>query len=333
MFDFFKKNKPERIESANAESSISVLENQVEDKSMAIHAMPERFRNQTVKRHGAKTAGIAIMIGGIAILLIVSAVLYYFLFVKSKTAVVKEQNVVEKVVEQQPSAAVEIPEYPTATGTEKMTLPPGNEIIPVDEATTTPKDDATKTDIELKSGADGDNDGLTDIEEIILNSDSFAADTDGDGYLDGSELINLYNPAGAGRLTENSNISVYENKTFFYGLLYPSIWQMSVNGGDDSLMFKTADNQFIQIIVQPNVNKQNLNEWYMEQLGVSKIEESYEISGNGWTGIKSPDGLNLYLMDSKQNHIFSLTYNLGGGTVLEYFNIFQMMIKSFNLKN
>lgn len=336
MFDFFKKNKSDRIESANAESSAlaSALEDQVEDESIAIHVMPERFRNQTVKQHGAKNAGLAIIIGGIAVLLIVSAALYYFLFVKLNTAVVKEQNsVAENIIEKQPAAPVEIPEDLSATGTDQTTLPSGDEIIAADEATTTQEKNLEETDISLKIGADGDNDGLTDVEEIILNSDSLAADTDGDGYLDGSELVNLYNPAGAGKLAENSSIAVYENKTFFYDLLYPSTWQMSVNGGDDSLMFKTGDNQFIQIIVQPNVNKQNLNEWYMEQVGVLKIEESNIISGDGWAGIKSPDGLNLYLMDSKQNYIFSLTYNLGGGTVLEYFNIFQMMIKSFNLKN
>ncbi|MFH1255263.1 MAG: hypothetical protein V1667_02235 [bacterium] len=328
MFDFFKKNKLEKTEQIEKE----IVEN--EKESMAIHVMPERFRNQTVKQHGAKTAGLAIIIGGIVVLLIVSAVLYYFLFVKTNTAVVKEQNSpVENGIEKQPEKTVEIPENPVATGTGQMTLPSEDETVPADEATTTPEADLGETELALKIGIDGDNDGLTDTEEIILGSDAFVPDTDGDGYLDGPELINLYNPAGTGKLAENPHVSVYENKTFSYSLLYPSAWQMSVNGGDDSLMFKTGDNQFIQIIVQPNVNKQNLNEWYMEQVGVAQIEESYIMSGDGLAGIKSPDGLNIYLMDGRQNYIFSLTYNLGGGTVLEYSDIFQMMVKSFNLKN
>ncbi len=336
MFDFFKKNKLEKSEQINEETEEKIRqpEDENEKEIMAIHVMPERFRNQTVKQHGAKNAGLAIIIGGIAVLIIVSAILYYFLFVKTNTAVVKEQNsLVEKGIEKQLADTVEIPENPVATGTNQMTLPSEDGTAPADEATTTPETELPEADLILKTGIDGDNDGLTDIEEIILGSDALAADTDGDGYLDGSELINLYNPAGTGKLAENSNVSVYENKTFSYSLLYPSAWQMSANGGDDSLMFKTGDNQFVQIIVQPNVNKQNLNEWYMEQVGVAQIEESYIISGDGWAGIKSPDGLNIYLMDNKQNYIFSLTYNLGGGTVLEYFDIFQMMVKSFNLKN
>jgi len=97
-------------------------------------------------------------------------------------------------------------------------------------------------------------------------------------------------------------------------------------------MFKSADNQFIQIVVQPNAAKQTLDQWYMEQLAVSAVNETDRVSGDSWQGLKSQDGLNLYLMDSKKSYIFSLTYNPGESSLLEYVNIYQLLIKSFTLK-
>lgn len=353
MFDFFKKNKleqPETVkEKAFAAPATSGLQGEPEPAltesikadNIAIHVMPERFRNQTIKQASAKTTGLLIIIGGAIVLLAAGAALYYFLFSKPSLIVTQKPPLVAE--NNQPIKASQ-PETEsgqtainqnvlTATGTETAILPPSGETAATTTAATTPEIASTTKENNLPVGLDSDNDGLTDVEEILLSASASAPDTDGDGYLDGVELINLYNPAGAGKLTANSNVSLYENKTFAYDLLYPSSWQTSVNGGDDSLMFKSSDNQFAQIIAQPNVNRQTIDAWYMEQLDVLTINQESRISGSNWQGLKSSDGLNIYLMDKKQNYIFSLTYNPAGASKLEYFNIFQMMIKSFNLKN
>jgi hypothetical protein len=47
---------------------------------------------------------------------------------------------------------------------------------------------------------DQDNDNLTDQEEVFYNTDPLNPDTDGDGYLDGDEVMSGYNPAGEGKL-------------------------------------------------------------------------------------------------------------------------------------
>jgi len=52
---------------------------------------------------------------------------------------------------------------------------------------------------------DDDHDGLTLKEEYIHNTDPNNPDTDGDGYSDGREVANGYNPAGDGILDENKN--------------------------------------------------------------------------------------------------------------------------------
>lgn len=346
MFDFFKKNKLSEVAKNITVGAIAqkagqaepALKEPVKADNVAIHVMPENFRNQTVKHESAKTTGLFIIVGGALILILVSGTLYYFLFRKSSVVITEEPSLItnnQPATEPEPIIPVE--ESPVVTEPVIPTLPSGeSEVATTTTATTTPEIPPivpAEPSLSLQVGVDSDNDGLTDMEEILLSTNSSLPDTDGDGYPDGSELINLYNPAGAGKLSTNSNISLYENKTFGYDLLYPTTWQISVNGGDDSLMFKTGDNQFIQIIVQPNVNKETLEQWYMTQIGVPVINEGDRVSGSNWQGIKSPDGLNVYIMDKNKNNIFSLTYSPGGGNILEYSNIFQAMIKSFNLKD
>lgn len=336
MFNFFKKNKSRQAEAVEEKISVeaeAALKEQAQTDNLVIHVMPERFRHESVKQDSAKTMGLLIIIGGGAALLVAGAALYYFLFKEPKAVITQKPPVAAENNQPAAEPAAKAPEILTATSTETATLPSDVLTATTTMATSTSEITPVAADFSLILGADNDNDGLTNKEEILLGISSTTPDTDGDGYLDGAELVNLYNPAGADKLTANPRIFLYENKTFAYDLLYPSAWQTSVNGGDDSLMFKTGDNQFVQVIVQPNANKETLEEWYREQLDVLTISEAERVSGVNWQGLKSLDGLNIYLTDKKQNYIFSLTYNPGGADTLEYFNIFQMMVKSFNLKD
>lgn len=58
-------------------------------------------------------------------------------------------------------------------------------------------DAAQEKDAELKR--DDDNDGLTNIQEDLYKTDRNNPDTDGDGFLDGDEVHNGYDPLGPGR--------------------------------------------------------------------------------------------------------------------------------------
>lgn len=48
---------------------------------------------------------------------------------------------------------------------------------------------------------DSDNDGLSDKKERFYGTGKNNSDTDGDGYKDGAEVKNGYNPLGTGKLT------------------------------------------------------------------------------------------------------------------------------------
>ena len=180
---------------------------------------------------------------------------------------------------------------------------------------------------------DSDNDGLADKEEILLGCDAGNMDSDGDGYNDLSEVMNLYNPAGANKLINNPNISKYLNNSFNYNLLYPADWSFSAIGGDDSVMFRSSDNQFIQVIGQDNQDREPIGNWYKKQFDIAAIDSAKLIITDNWQGIKSEDGLIIYLTDKQYNNIITITYIPGQDNVLDYINIFEMMIKSLEIGN
>ena len=307
-----------------------IMEKQITIDNVSIHAMPERFRNQADKMNSAKTTGLVIIAGGVAFLIMVSAAFYYFLFRQpsaTETAELTQPTLTDQIEQTQAGAAPE--NVVPATITPELATLPIDESLATSTATTTSEAVAEQAVAGLMPAADSDSDGLTDKEEGLLGTNSLISDSDGDGYSDGAELLNLYDPASPGKLTDNPAIASYENKTFGYNVLYPKSWQESTNGGDDSVMFKSVDNQFIQIVVQPNATQQTLDQWYLEQLAVSAVNETDRLSGSDWQGLKSQDGLTLYLMDNKKNYIFSLTYNPGESSFLDYANIYQMLIKSF----
>ena len=63
----------------------------------------------------------------------------------------------------------------------------------------------------LAANNDADRDGLSNVEEFYMNTNPFLRDTDGDGFDDGQELLNGYNPLYSGLLTLSQSESVSRN--------------------------------------------------------------------------------------------------------------------------
>jgi hypothetical protein len=180
-------------------------------------------------------------------------------------------------------------------------------------------------------GIDDDQDGLTNLEEALLGTNAKASDSDGDGFKDAEELNNSYNPAGAGKISANTGLGTYQNSTFNFSLLYPVKWDRTIAATDDSVIFTAANHQFVQILVQPNSDQEDIVSWYRKTFNVQTIPNSQLVINASWDGVKTPDGLTVYLTNKDKTYIFVLTYNLGTINVLEYKNIFDMMVRSLKL--
>jgi hypothetical protein len=188
----------------------------------------------------------------------------------------------------------------------------------------------------IASSSDSDEDGLTDEEEKALGTDKAKADSDSDNFSDAAELQRGYNPSGAGKLSQSKNIGNFENSNF--GMLYPAAWKFT-SSGNDSLILHAEDEQMIKVSLQPNLKNESIANWYREQFSGQEILDSQyysqvDIAGNDlWQGVFSPDGLTLYLTNSRKQTIASINYDLGFTGKLNYQKLFLAIISSFVLKN
>ena len=327
-------------------------------KEIRIITMPKKFRQAGAKSGKAKTIGIIIMIGGVVLVIGVSLVLYFYLIKPTdEDKPTEADNIIsngpeakENSNESQNQASnegnnQERPEnQENSNGEQAGRLVPGiededpsAELRAGDEeetsmATTTEETEATSTP-PVETSQDSDNDGLNNEEEELLGSNINVRDSDNDGYSDLNELMNLYNPIGSGQLLENPNIKKYTNGTYSYSVLYPLGWSRSQVAGDDSIIFKSQDKHFIQIITQANSAKQTIQNWYKEQFATDYVDPDNIIIVNDWWGIKNNTGLIVYITDSQREHIFVLSYTSDPDSSMNYKNIFEMMVKSFVIGN
>lgn len=186
-------------------------------------------------------------------------------------------------------------------------------------------------EVMFQPAADIDNDGLTDKEESAIGTVSDKADSDDDGYQDGAELANGYNPAGSGKLVDNKHFSSYDNTLYGYSAAYPTDWDIVKADGENSIIIKAPNGQMFQIVVQANQDHESITDWYREQFSVASINQADLVSGDGWQGVKSANGLNVFLADSKTENIFVLSYNLADQSTGDYINFFDYLVKSFKI--
>jgi len=180
---------------------------------------------------------------------------------------------------------------------------------------------------------DTDYDLLSDIEEGLWGTDPLNTDTDGDTYSDGIEIKNLFNPNtagdGTGKLIDSGLIKEHVDSNLGYAIYYPANWQTSVID-PEQIMFISNTGEFIQVIVENNENNYlSATEWYLLQNPEVEEQDLEEILIGNWSGVRSPDGLNVYLLNSEK--IYIISYNIGLKTELNYQTTFEMMLKSFRV--
>lgn len=181
---------------------------------------------------------------------------------------------------------------------------------------------------------DTDNDGLTDVEEELFTTDIANLDSDSDGYRDGLEVINLYNPAGFAphKIEETALVKIYSNPTYKYSIFYPASWlARSLDETNREAMFTSITGEFIQVIVEDNLERLPLLDWYLSKSpGTIPAEVGTATTKrDGMIGIKSPDGLTVYFAFGDK--IYAISYNIGVKTELNYKSIFEMVYKSFKI--
>ena len=246
---------------------------------------------------------------------------------------------VKTTPKQQP--AVTKPNPVPVVATEVPTTSPviaatSTETVPDASATTTQALDGGVLEfpsILLGSSADLDNDGLTDSEEELFGTDPGKADTDGDGYEDGTEVYNLYSPTviAPTRLIATDAAKEFLNPSFSYKIYYPSSWAVgNVDPEYRDMLFSTITGENVEVRVFDKQPNQTFEDWFAiwakgEQLGSLKdFVTVFKGHGRART-----DNLVYYFEDDKK--IYVILYHVTNSSVVNYRDVITMMARSFRL--
>jgi len=105
-----------------------------------------------------------------------------------------------------------------------------------------------------------------------------------------------------------------------------------LGGGDQEVTFVSPTKEFIEITVMDNPQGLTAVEWYLKQIPDNLKFKAERIWANNFMGIKSIDGMHVYLtpISGKRNFIYSVSYMVGSQVYMSYPATFQMMIRSFD---
>jgi len=209
-------------------------------------------------------------------------------------------------------------------------FPASSFALVIEESKTIPGGEEMIISPETPSSSDGDQDGLTDVEETLYSTNKNNPDTDGDGVADGKEIINLTNPNSKeeGSVILSGLVSVYTDPVFNYSFFYPAGWIAKAIPETDNteMMITTNTNEFFNITIVDNKGKLSPLEWYKKESPGAETALEETLIG-GIPALFSPDRLTVYL--SHEDRIYAFSYKIGLEKEANFKTTFKMMLKSW----
>ena len=282
-----------------------------------VYVMPEKYIAESAQGGGKGLLIASIIL--IAVILLTASYLVYDMM-NRRPAAVTPPVTPPQIVMPEPEPPSE-PIIPTSTP-ETVSTTATSTIVAVPSSTA----------LAILPSRDADNDGLTDIEETVLGTLPTNPDTDGDGYKDGAEVSNGYNPIkpGSSRLKESPFISSLT--TSFdadnFSLIYPKDWQVSLIKANKQVIITASTGELIRVSVKDNMMNQSVLAWYLQDHPDAQISQLKVIEAGGLSGIYASNGLTAYLTDSAKSKFYVFEYLAGQQTELRYPAIFDSIIKS-----
>ena len=187
---------------------------------------------------------------------------------------------------------------------------------------------------------DVDKDLLTVEEERLFGTSDTNFDYDGDGFLDGQEVLNMFDPRfGQGALlADSTSVKTYISDEFGYKIFVPTSWvekklepKSTIRFISNSPVSQGGIGEFVDITVESNVGGfSTVEEWYVSQFpGVDSGAVTSVPAQGGMFGIMSPDGMSAFFMAN--NLIYSMIYTPSADSNAYFETVFNMMARSFTL--
>ena len=217
---------------------------------------------------------------------------------------------------EQPPVIAQMPEQP-------VVIPPSGTSIPLPEIAqpTSVEPTAPVVTRTISEGIDSDLDALTDVEETLYRTDIAKADTDGDGFSDGSEVTNLFSPMAKGvALVTDDQVQKQSWNGWFF--LLPKAWKVSAQ--ESSMMISTLSGSSFTMTATPNSQHLSVSLWLESSAGTSGMK-SFKTK-NGLDAMQSADGLTTYV--ATDDTVLQVTYAVGSDASYEYRTTYAMLINS-----
>ncbi|MFH1667935.1 MAG: hypothetical protein ABH884_02860 [Candidatus Komeilibacteria bacterium] len=188
-------------------------------------------------------------------------------------------------------------------------------------------------------GGDADRDGLTDLEEGIIGSSASSPDSDQDGYLDGQELVNNYNPIVSSYSgnpfmlvdAEFVDVLVTNFTSDNFSTLYIKGWSVSLIDALHEARIITGTGEMIKISITDNVDGISPANWYLINHPNIVLSQLDTIEFGDFKGVYSPNKLAVYLTDTSRDKFYIFEYDLDNRAEFRYPTLFYMIIKNFEL--
>lgn len=178
---------------------------------------------------------------------------------------------------------------------------------------------------------DLDFDELTDAEELLYGTDPGIWDTDEDGYYDGQEVLNLYNPLGFApvRIIDSAVVQEYINPVWQYRLYYPNGWTVgSVDAAAREVLLSTLSGDYIAVYVREKEVDESFREWLVREkinqrfTDIRSIETAFDVSA-----YERSDHLVSYFVTDTE--VFILAYYPVDPTTISYRRTMELVTQSF----
>lgn len=194
-----------------------------------------------------------------------------------------------------------IPSEPQPTPTEPVSPTP--EPIPQP----TPVEPAPPTATPDPQTQDADGDALTTEEELLYSTLPTSADSDSDGYPDGSEVVRGYSPRVRGvTLLADGLVSLYTHSAKI-AVWYPTTWEINdVSAYTGLVIFDSRSGEQIAMTIRPNDGSRTAQQWMSED-GLTGLQ-LLEVVPEGFSGARTATGREAYLVTPDRAWVVALRY-------------------------
>ncbi|KKW41804.1 MAG: hypothetical protein UY92_C0013G0003 [Candidatus Magasanikbacteria bacterium GW2011_GWA2_56_11] len=223
-------------------------------------------------------------------------------------------------------------EIPPATTTPEM---PATELTPVPVTTTAALSEPPLEFPPLirMETSDLDGDQLTDEEEELFGTDSGIWDTDSDGYYDGQELFNLYNPKGFApvKLIDSGLVTEYVNPVSGYRVYYPLNWQLGiVDPAGSQVLLSASDGDYIEVRLSVKEPGEDFLAWFARRAPAERVTDLVPgVNRFGLSVQKRSDDMVVYL--DAPGRVFVLIYHPRETAPVAYKHVIGVVAQSFRL--